>query len=45
MKIIKTEYAGKPKGYIQPKTELETVNGNGVERRKRTYIVCYMMRI
>ena len=25
------------------KTELETVNGNGVERRKRTYIICYMV--
>ena len=29
--------------YIQ--TELETVNGNGVERQKRTYVVCCVMRI
>lgn len=40
MKIIKTEYAGNPKGYMKSKTELETVYGNGVERRKRTHIVC-----
>ncbi len=44
MKIIKTEYAGNPKDYILSKTELETVDGNGVERQKRTYIVCYMVR-
>lgn len=35
---MKTEYAGNPKGYIQPKTELETIYGNGVEKQKRTYI-------
>ena len=40
MKIIKTEYAGKPKGCIQSKTEPETVNGNGVERQKKTYTAC-----
>ncbi len=40
MKIIKTEYAGNPKDYIYPKTESETINGNGVERQKKKYIVC-----
>ena len=45
LNIIKTEYAGKPKGYMKSKTESETVNGNGAERRKRTHMACYVMRI
>jgi len=28
------------KTIYKPKTELETVDGNGAERQKRTYIVC-----
>lgn len=44
LNIIKTEYAGMPKDYMKSKTELETINGNGAERQKRTHIVCYMAR-
>lgn len=29
---------------IKSKTELETVNGNGAEKQKKTYTVCYMAR-
>lgn len=41
---LKTEYAGRPKGHIKPKTESETVNGNGAERQKRTYMAYCVAR-
>ena len=42
--MIKTEYAGKPKGCIHSKTEPETVNGTGVERRKETYTAYHKVK-
>lgn len=42
---MKTEYAGKPKGYMKSKTESETIDGNGAEKLKRTHMACYVTRV